>query len=143
MSEARETPPAGLADAGPRPSRILSVIDMGAGMWMATGILAALIERAKSGVGQRVDGSLFQTGIMAMAYYLVYRQFTGVDPLPQGSTHTAFAPYSAFETADGRMMIGCSNDRLFRRLCTALDRPDWAADPRFGAAVDAIISTVL
>jgi crotonobetainyl-CoA:carnitine CoA-transferase CaiB-like acyl-CoA transferase len=113
----------------------VSVIDAGAGMWMATGILAALIERGKSGVGQRVDASLFQTGIMAMAYYLVYRQFLGRDPLPQGSTHAAFAPYCAFETADGRMMIGCSNDRLFRRLCTALNREDWFSDARFASNI--------
>lgn len=113
----------------------VSVIDMGAGMWMATGILAALLERGKSGMGQRVDASLFQTGIMAMAYYLVYRQFLGRDPLPQGSTHAAFAPYCAFETADGSMMIGCSNDRCFRRLCTALDREDWLSDPRFASNV--------
>ena len=109
----------------------VSVIDMGAGMWMAMGILAALIERQKTGQGQRVDGSLYQTGIMAMAYYLVYRQFTGVDPVPQGSTHSAFAPYCAFHTADGGIMVGCSNDRLFQRLCTALGDPGWLQDPRF------------
>src|SRR5205807_5137967 len=113
----------------------VSVIAMGAGMWMATGILAALLERGKSGVGQLVDASLFQSGIMAMAYYLVYRQFLGRDPVPQGSTHAAFAPYSAFETADGGIMIGCSNDRLFRRLCTAIDRQDWFSDPRFATNV--------
>jgi len=116
----------------------VSIVDMGAGMWMAMGILAALVERQKSGTGQRVDGSLFQTGVMAMAYHLVYRQFAGVDPVPQGSRHTAFAPYCAFETADGSMMIGCSNDRLFRRLCTALDRPEWAEDPRFAGNVQRV-----
>lgn len=123
--------------AGPdSPTRAgVSVIDMGAGMWMATGILTALLEREKSGVGQRVDASLFQTGIMAMAYFLVYRQFLHRDPVPQGSTHAAFAPYNAFETADGRIMIGCSNDRLFRRLCTALDRMDLFNDPRFASNV--------
>jgi crotonobetainyl-CoA:carnitine CoA-transferase CaiB-like acyl-CoA transferase len=110
----------------------VSLIDMGAGMWMAMGILAALLERQKSGIAQRVDASLFQTGVMAMVYHLVYRQFAGVNPVPQGSRHTAFAPYSAFETADGRMMVGVSNERMFRRLCAALDRPEWLDDPRFG-----------
>ena len=109
----------------------VSLIDMGAGMWMAMGILAALLERQKSGIAQRVDASLFQTGVMAMVYHLVYRQFSGVNPVPQGSRHTAFAPYCAFETADGRMMVGVSNERMFRRLCTALDRPEWLSDPRF------------
>ena len=109
----------------------VSVIDTGAGMWMAMGILAALFERQKSGVAQRVDASLFQTGVAAMVYHLVYRQFAGVNPVPQGSRHTAFAPYAAFQTADGAMMVGVSNERMFRRLCAALDRPEWLTDPRF------------
>lgn len=122
--------------SGGAPSRAgVSVIDMGSGMWMAIGILAALLERQRSGLGQRVDGSLFQTGVIAMAYHLLYRQFSGVDPVPQGSRHTAFAPYCDFETADGRMMVGCSNDRLFRRLCTALGHSEWCSDPRFATNV--------
>jgi len=109
----------------------VSVIDMGSGMWMAMGILAAIIERQKSGRGQRVDSSLFQTGVMLMSYHLVYRQFAGRNPVPQGSSHTAFAPYSAFTTADGQMMVGVSNERMFRRLCTALERLEWLEDARF------------
>ena len=66
----------------------VSIIDMGAGTWMALGILAALFERQRSGRGQRVDASLFQTGVMLMAYHLVYQQFTDTIPLPQGSRHT-------------------------------------------------------
>ena len=109
----------------------VSIIDMGAGAWMALGILAALFERQRSGRGQRVDASLFQTGVMLMAYHLVYQQFTNTIPRPQGSRHTSFAPYGVFATADGTIMIGISNDRLFRRLCTALGKKEWAGDPRF------------
>ena len=113
----------------------VSLIDMGTGMWTAMGILAALFERQKSGVAQRVDTSLLQTGVMMMVYHLVYRQFAGVNPVPQGSRHTAFAPYCAFETADGRIMLGVSNERMFRRLCDAIERPDWAGEPRFATNV--------
>jgi len=109
----------------------VSIIDMGAGAWMALGIVAALFERERSGRGQRVDASLFQTGVMLMAYHLVYRQFTGINPRPQGSRHTSFAPYGIFPTADGTIMIGISNDRLFRRLCSALGKAEWPEDPRF------------
>ena len=109
----------------------VSIIDMGAGVWTALGILAALLERQRSGEGQRVDASLFQTGVMLMAYHLMYRQFTGIDPKPQGSRHTAFAPYGAFPTATGAIMIGISNDRQFRRLCEVIGKPELADDARF------------
>ncbi len=111
----------------------VSILDMGAGVWMALGILAALLERQRSGRGQRVDASLFETGTMLMCYHLLSRQFTGVSPGPEGSRHNAMAPYGAFATADGAIMIGISNDRLFRRLCSALGREDWLVDPRFAS----------
>ncbi len=130
----------------------VSILDMGAGVWTALGILAALFERRNSGRGQRVDASLLQTGVMLMCYHLLYRQFSGVDPKPQGSRHTAFAPYGAFPTATGPIMIGISNNRQFRRLCNALGRPNLAADPRFETnlsrvahvdELEAIVSEVL
>ncbi len=94
----------------------VSVLDMGSGMWAALGIVAALF----AGKGGRVDASLYQTGIMWMAYHLVARQITGRDPQPQGTRIGAFAPYGDYPTADARILIGISNDRLFERLCTAI-----------------------
>ena len=125
------------ADAAPLRAGV-SILDLGTGVWMALGILAALLERQRSGKGQRVDASLFQTGVMLMAYHLLYRQFAGVNPKPQGSRHTAFAPYGAFQAADGAIMIGISSDKAFRRLCEALDRPDWLNDPRFRTNIDRV-----
>jgi len=116
----------------------VSILDMGAGVWMALGILAALFERKSSGRGQRVDASLFETGVMLMCYHLLYRQFTGVSPGPEGSRHNAMAPYGAFETADGAIMIGISNDRLFRRLCVALGKEEWLEDPSFATSLDRV-----
>lgn len=109
----------------------VSILDMTTGTWIALGILAALLERQRSGQGQRVDASLFQTGIAFMAYHLAYRQFTGKDLAPQGARHKAFAPYGSLPTADGQIMIGISSDAQFRRLCSALGRPEWATDGRF------------
>jgi crotonobetainyl-CoA:carnitine CoA-transferase CaiB-like acyl-CoA transferase len=111
---------------------------VGTGIWTALGILAALLERERSGRGQRVDASLFQTGLMWMAYHLLYQQFAGANPQPQGSRHTAFAPYGAFQAADGAIMIGISSDKQFRRLCEALEKPEWCDDPRFRANVDRV-----
>jgi crotonobetainyl-CoA:carnitine CoA-transferase CaiB-like acyl-CoA transferase len=116
----------------------VSILDMGAGVWMGLGILAALFERQRSGRGQRVDASLFETGVMLMCYHLLYQQFTGISPAPEGSRHNAMAPYGAFDTEDGAIMIGISNDRLFRRLCDALGRGEWLQNPSFRTNLDRV-----
>jgi crotonobetainyl-CoA:carnitine CoA-transferase CaiB-like acyl-CoA transferase len=116
----------------------VSILDMTTGTWIALGILAALLERQRSGKGQRVDASLFQTGIAFMSYHLVYRQFTGRDLEPQGARHRAFAPYGSLETGDGNIMIGISGDAQFRRLCTALGHSEWADDARFRTNPDRV-----
>ena len=91
----------------------VSILDMGSGMWMAIAILAALFDRERTGRVRRVDGSLYQTGVMWMAYHLVARQMTGRDPSPQGtgtprSLPTAISrpPIRAFSS--GSPMIDCS-----------------------------------
>jgi len=116
----------------------VSILDIGTGVWMTVGILAALLEKQKTGKGQRVDASLYQTGVMLMLYHLVYRQFAGVNPKPQGARHTAFAPYGLYHAADGAIMIGISSDKSFRRLCEALGNPQWAGDPRFQTNPDRV-----
>jgi crotonobetainyl-CoA:carnitine CoA-transferase CaiB-like acyl-CoA transferase len=119
----------------------ISALDMGSGMWVAMGVIAALFERQRSGYdsrGARVDGSLYQTGIQWMAYHLVSRQMTGVDPQPQGTRIGAFSPYGDFPTADSRLLIGISNDRLFERLCIALNKLELARDPRFSTNAERV-----
>ena len=129
-------------DGGEMPVRSgVSILDMGTGIWTALGILAALFERQRSGSGQRVDASLFQTGVMFMSYHLLYRQFAGVNPKPQGSRHTAFAPYGAYAAADGAIMIGISSDQAFRRLAEALGKPGLADDSRFLMNQDRVRNT--
>ena len=68
---------------------------------------------------------------MLMAYHLLFQQFTGQNPQPQGAKHTAFAPYGAYQASDGTLMIGISGDAAFRRLCQALGHPEWTEDTRF------------
>jgi crotonobetainyl-CoA:carnitine CoA-transferase CaiB-like acyl-CoA transferase len=116
----------------------VSILDVTTGTWMALGILAALLERQRSGKGQRVDASLFETGVLFMSYHLAYRQFLGVDPQPQGARHKAFAPYGSLSTANGKIMIGISSDAQFRRLCAALCHDEWSSDPRFRTNTDRV-----
>ncbi len=126
----------------------VSILDMGSGMWIALGIVAALFERARTGRGRRVDASLYQTGVMWMAYHLIARQMTGRDAEPQGTRHSAFAPYGDFATADSRILIGISNDRLFERLALAMNfRVDEgfrsnADRVRNRAALDALLGAI-
>jgi crotonobetainyl-CoA:carnitine CoA-transferase CaiB-like acyl-CoA transferase len=119
----------------------VSILDMGTGVWMALGVLGALFERQRSGKGQRVDTSLLESGVILMSYHLLYRQFAGVNPKPQGSKHTAFAPYGAYAAADGAIMIGISSEQAFRRLAEALGRPEWAEDARFRSNQDRVRNT--
>ena len=107
------------------------ILDMGSGIWAALGIIAGLFERERSGEGQKVEGSLFQTGVMWMTYHLLCQQFTGQDPKPEGTCHPDFAPYGDFPTADGTLLISIPTDRLFARLCMAIGRTDWNNDSRF------------
>jgi crotonobetainyl-CoA:carnitine CoA-transferase CaiB-like acyl-CoA transferase len=121
-----------LGNPGEPPSRIpVSVNDMGTGLWAAVGVLAALFRRERTGEGETVDVSLYETalgwGAMQIADYLA----SGALPGRWGSGTAAIVPHQAFECADGAIMVAAGNDRMFRRLCEALFHPEWTADPRF------------
>lgn len=109
----------------------VSLLDGGSALWGAIGVLAALLQRQQTGKGQRVATSLFETGVSWMNYHLVAYQATGVDPRPQGASHTGFAPYGRFETQDAPVIIGISSDRLFQKLCRAVGHEEWATDPAY------------
>ncbi|HET9985164.1 MAG TPA: CoA transferase [Longimicrobiales bacterium] len=117
---------------GQPPSRVgTSLIDMGTGMWAAIGVLAALRERDRTGLGGHVGASLFETALGWNAYHLLGYFGTGRAPGPGGTGFPSIAPYEAFPTADGRLMIAAANDGLFVKLCQALELPELAADVRF------------
>jgi crotonobetainyl-CoA:carnitine CoA-transferase CaiB-like acyl-CoA transferase len=120
---------------GPRggdPVRIgTSIVDLGAGMWGALAVFSALRVRERTGEGTHVQISLEDTGLAWAAYHLMAAEATGRAPGPMGTGLGMIAPYGAFPTADGALMIAAANDGLFRRLCTALEAPELAVDPRF------------
>jgi len=119
-------------EGGP-PVRIgVALADVGAGMYATQAILAALFEReVGDGTGQKVDVSLLD-GQAAWTSYMATNYFaSGEPPGRMGSKHPNIAPYQAFETADGYVVVACSSDAFWPRLCEALDRPDLLADERF------------
>ena len=121
---------------GPPTSVGLPICDLGTGMWGVQGILAALYERQRTGVGQRVECSLLETAIgfssWTSAGWLADRR----EPTRQGSRHRQNAPYQRFRTADGFIMIGASNQHIWERCAGALGHPEWPEDPRFRRGMD-------
>jgi crotonobetainyl-CoA:carnitine CoA-transferase CaiB-like acyl-CoA transferase len=117
---------------GSPPARVVvPIIDMGSGLWLFSGVLAALIDRTRTGKGSRVRTSLLETGVTWTALMMTNYIATGDIQGPAGSTSPAAAPYEAFPTSDGWVMVAAGNDRLFGRFCAVLGLDDLAVDPRF------------
>jgi crotonobetainyl-CoA:carnitine CoA-transferase CaiB-like acyl-CoA transferase len=117
---------------GQEPARAgISVIDMGTAMWASLGIVAALRQRDATGRGVEVTTALFETALMWMSYHAMAYFGTGDVPQPTGSSTAMIAPYQAFPTADGYVVIGAGSDGLYARLTQALDAPHLGQDPRF------------
>jgi crotonobetainyl-CoA:carnitine CoA-transferase CaiB-like acyl-CoA transferase len=108
-----------------------SLIDMGTGMWAATGVLAALLDRERTGEGALVDVSLYETALAYVGYHLVGYLADGTVPRPQGTRFPSVAPYQVFPTRDGELMIAGGNDRLFALVCRVLGCEHLVDDPRF------------
>ena len=106
-------------------------IDLSTGLWAVIAILAALRTRDRSGQGQHIDVPLVATGINLMALFIGNYLATGQVPKRQGSAMPAFAPYEAFETAAGYLMVAAGNDANWKLLCGAIGRLDLLSDPRF------------
>ena len=105
--------------------------DLGAGLFAACGILAALHARERTGEGQLVDTSLVDAGVALSVWEATELFSRGVVPGPLGSAHRMSAPYQAVRCADGYITLGAANDRIFRRLAELLGHPEWLDDVRF------------
>ncbi len=107
------------------------VTDITAGILGALGVVSAVVERAASGRGQRVDTSLFEAGIVHTYWQSAIALATGRSPGPLGSAHPLNAPYQALRTADGWINIGAANQANWLRLLDVIEAPELAEDPRF------------
>ena len=127
------------AEDGP-PVRIgVAIADIGAGMYAAQAILAALLERELGdGTGQKVDVSLLDGQVAWMTYMASNYFATGESPGRMGSKHPTIAPYQAFPTTDGYVVVAVASENIWPRFCKAMDRPDLVADERFETNADRV-----
>jgi crotonobetainyl-CoA:carnitine CoA-transferase CaiB-like acyl-CoA transferase len=107
------------------------VTDITAGLLACLGICAAYAHKLRTGQGQRVDTSLFEAGIVQTYWQSAIAFATGVSPGPLGSAHPLSAPYQAFETSDGWITLGTSNQKTWQQFIEVLDAPEIAGDARF------------
>jgi crotonobetainyl-CoA:carnitine CoA-transferase CaiB-like acyl-CoA transferase len=117
----------------------VSFLDLTTGIFCAFGIVNALLHRARTGLGQRVDGSLLETAVTLLNYHAEGYLLTGAQPKPLGSSHPSLSPYRNFKCRDGQwIFIAGANDRFWQRLAPALGLAHLAADPRFAVNIERV-----
>jgi crotonobetainyl-CoA:carnitine CoA-transferase CaiB-like acyl-CoA transferase len=120
-------------EPGGQPVRAgVSFLDLTTGILCALGVSNAIIQRQRTGLGQRVDGSLLETAVSLLAFHAEGYLLTGALPRALGSGHPSLSPYRNFKCRDGQwIFIAAANDRFWQKLAKVLGLSDLAADPRF------------
>ena len=120
-----------------QPTKVgVPVGDLVAGMFAAHAILAALVERTRTGAGRYIDVAL-NDSLLALLTFQAGRYFaTGEPPGREGNHHPTVAPYGTFATRDGHLNLAAGSDEQYRRFCEALQAPELATDPRFATNAD-------
>lgn len=118
-------------EAGRDPVRVgASIGDIVAGMYLVQGLLAALIDREKTGQGRKIDIAMLDSQLAILEHAVAITTATGQPPAPTGARHPSITPFETFHAADGLFVIAAGNDALFTRLCEVLGLP-LVQDPRF------------
>ncbi|MDO8278142.1 MAG: CaiB/BaiF CoA-transferase family protein [Burkholderiaceae bacterium] len=120
----------GLPGAGPQKVGI-AVSDIMAGMYCALAVTAAIAHRERTGLGQYIDISLMDTMVHFSSSAALNWLQAGVIPKRWGVAHPQIAPYQAFATSDGHMLLAVGSDSQFASFCAAVGRPDLGEDERF------------
>src|SRR3981081_3950596 len=120
-------------EPGRGPMRVgLPIADLTAGFMLAHGILAALLERARSGKGQWFHTSLLQANIRLMGFQAARYLLDGEVPGQAGNYHPISEPTGVYRASDGSLIIQAGGQNMFRRLCEALEAPELLDEPRWG-----------
>ncbi|EHK66753.1 CaiB/BaiF CoA transferase family protein [Achromobacter arsenitoxydans] len=119
-----------LPGGGPQKAGV-AVADLMTGMYSTVGILAALHERARSGLGQHIDMALLDCQVAMLANQNLNFMTSGTAPRRAGNAHQNLVPYQVFAASDGHLIVAVGNDSQFRNYCGAIGLPELSADPRF------------
>ena len=109
----------------------VAIVDILTGLNAVTAILAALHRRDLTGEGDLVEVSLLDSAFAALVNVGANALLTGEEPQRYGNAHPSIVPYQPFRAVDGWIAVAAANDGLYARLCTAIERPDLAADERY------------
>jgi len=120
----------GLPGGGPQKVGV-PIVDLMTGMYAAVGILAALARRAETGAGDTIDLAMLDVQAAFLGNQAMNWLLTGQAPRRGGNRHPNIQPQDVFACADGQLVLAVGNDGQFGKLCAALGRDEWAADPRF------------
>ena len=114
------------------PARVgMSIGDVGAGLFTAVAVNAALVHRLKTGEATKIDIAMFDCQIALLENAVMRYTVEGEIPGPLGARHPTITPFQAFKTADGAIIIAAGNDSLFVKMCGALGLDALAADPEY------------
>jgi crotonobetainyl-CoA:carnitine CoA-transferase CaiB-like acyl-CoA transferase len=116
----------------------VALVDILTGLFATSGILAALRHREVSGQGQKVEVSLLASLLAALVNQASAYTAGGVVPHRMGNAHPSISPYELYDAGDGQIVIAVGNDRQFRALCEAIDRPELPDDARFATNTDRV-----
>ena len=117
---------------GGAPTRVGTPMgDILGGLNMTIGVLAALVSKSKTGLGEKVDIALVDSVASAMENITMIYQAEGRIPQRIGNRYESTYPYDVFPAKDGDVVIAAGNDKLFGTLCDVMDRPELKADPKF------------
>jgi len=113
-----------------------SIVDIASGMYAYTNILAALIQRGRTGTGSRIDVSMLESMAEWMSFPLYYAYEGAAPPVRAGASHATIYPYGPFPAGDGKVvMLGLQNEREWAMFCDkVLEQPELKADPRFSSS---------
>jgi len=109
----------------------VAITDLNTGLFMQGAIMAALIARFRTGMGQHLEGSLLEAQVATLANIGSNFLIAGKEARRLGTAHESIVPYQGFRTKDGHIIIAMGNTHQYRLLCSMLNRPDLAMDPRF------------
>jgi CoA:oxalate CoA-transferase len=117
---------------GQPPSRVgMSIGDIGAGLYTAVAVNAALVHRLKTGASTKVDIGMFDCQLALLENAIMRYTVEGEIPGPLGARHPTITPFQAFTTSDGAIIIAAGNDSLFIKMSEALGQPAMATNPDY------------